>query len=232
MTVERITPCVCCDHLPNEADAHDYGMPVLIPCNGLKPFQQFWEAKCPQCGRGGLVQYKSAYLALRGWNELMAECYATQESPFSEEPDELSAQECSDNAQTADEPNLTSDEPTGQKRKSILLTELDLGREAVDLAISDNYKNWSLDTNQAVEDALRHTNKQVIKIVLSVAINKSPADDPRFTKQNREWAKQVRVENSLIMDVFRSCFYMSAHPGLINLFTDAFRERTEAQENH
>ena len=30
----------------------------------------YFEAYCPNCGRGGLIQYKSAYLALKAWNAM------------------------------------------------------------------------------------------------------------------------------------------------------------------
>lgn len=76
MTVHRIIPCICCEHPPSVDDGHEYGMPILIPCNGLNPHTQFWEAKCPNCGRGGLFQYKSAYLALKHWNELQSTLYS------------------------------------------------------------------------------------------------------------------------------------------------------------
>lgn len=75
MTVERITPCVCCDHDPTGADSVYYGMPILRVAGNYTPHRQYWEAQCPACGRGGIFQYKSAYLALKHWNELMDRCY-------------------------------------------------------------------------------------------------------------------------------------------------------------
>ena len=68
MKVDKIIPCVCCDHEPDCGDSVYYGMPQLKVCGG-KPHTYF-EVYCPNCGRGGLIQYKSAYLALKGWNEL------------------------------------------------------------------------------------------------------------------------------------------------------------------
>ena len=87
MTVDRIIPCVCCEHPPSSDDAHDYGMPILIPSNSLHEHMQFWEAKCPNCGRGGMFQYKSAYLALKHWNEIMKDCYAYENKPIVYEED-------------------------------------------------------------------------------------------------------------------------------------------------
>lgn len=75
MTVDKIIPCVCCEHPPSVDDGHEYGMPILIASNAFQEHKQWWEAKCPQCGRGGMFQYKSAYLALKAWNEIMQRCY-------------------------------------------------------------------------------------------------------------------------------------------------------------
>ena len=68
MKVDKILPCVCCDHEPNTGDSVYYGMPQLKVCGG-KP-ETFFEVYCPVCGRGGLLQFKSAYLALKDWNEM------------------------------------------------------------------------------------------------------------------------------------------------------------------
>lgn len=76
MTVNRIIPCVCCDHPPSVDDCSSYGMPILIPSNALKAHQQFWIAKCPACGRGGVIQYNSAYLALKHWNGMQISLHA------------------------------------------------------------------------------------------------------------------------------------------------------------
>lgn len=70
MKVDKITPCICCEHEPNEGDSVYYGMPQLKVCGG-KPYT-FFEAYCPNCFRGGIFQYKSAYLALKAWNEMQA----------------------------------------------------------------------------------------------------------------------------------------------------------------
>jgi hypothetical protein len=43
-------------------------MPQLKVCGGGS-FGQYYEAFCPVCGCGGLFQFKSAYLALKHWNE-------------------------------------------------------------------------------------------------------------------------------------------------------------------
>ena len=68
MKVDKILPCVCCDHEPNSGDSVYYGMPQLKVCGG-KP-DTFFSVYCPVCGIGGMLQFKSAYLALKHWNEL------------------------------------------------------------------------------------------------------------------------------------------------------------------
>ena len=87
MTVDKIIPCVCCEHPPSVDDGHAYGMPILIPCNGLKEHSQFWEVKCPNCGRGGMLQFTSTYLALKHWNELMISCYEYEKKDIVYEED-------------------------------------------------------------------------------------------------------------------------------------------------
>lgn len=71
MTVDEIIPCVCIDHEPTCADSVYYGMPQLKVSNSISEHKQFWSAFCPKCGRGGCIEYKSAYLALKHWNNLM-----------------------------------------------------------------------------------------------------------------------------------------------------------------
>lgn len=76
MTVDNIIPCVCMPHPPTLAERCDYGMPILIPHNSNRMHKQYWNVKCPNCGRGGLYEEKSAYLALKKWNELQKGLYA------------------------------------------------------------------------------------------------------------------------------------------------------------
>lgn len=72
MKVDKILPCVCCDHEPNSGDSVYYGMPELKVCGG-KP-KTFFSVYCPVCGRGSrLLQFESAYLALKDWNKMQRE---------------------------------------------------------------------------------------------------------------------------------------------------------------
>lgn len=83
MTVDKIIPCVCCEHPPSIADRSEYGMPILKVCNSsTKEHLQFWVCECPICGRGGIFQFKSSYLALKHWNNLMKNCYSAEKKPI------------------------------------------------------------------------------------------------------------------------------------------------------
>lgn len=65
----NIIPCICCDHKPTSADSVYYGMPQLKVTSDMEHFGIF----CPNCGRGGAFQFKSAYLAIKYWNEMQKE---------------------------------------------------------------------------------------------------------------------------------------------------------------
>ena len=61
-----IIPCICCDHEPDYGDSVYYGMPQLKVTDKM----DYFEVYCPNCGRGGMFQYKSAYLAIKEWNKM------------------------------------------------------------------------------------------------------------------------------------------------------------------
>lgn len=84
MRVPDIVPCVCVDHKPNVMDSCYYGMPQLKVSVGLDTSRQFYSAYCPNCGRGGCIGYKSAYLALKGWNKMQTGLWHIKEkqNPF------------------------------------------------------------------------------------------------------------------------------------------------------
>lgn len=64
MKVYGIEPCICCDHEPNAGDSVYYGMPLLR----MGPNSIDWVAFCPKCGRSGLIEERTSYLALKRWN--------------------------------------------------------------------------------------------------------------------------------------------------------------------
>ena len=81
MRVKKIIPCVCIDHRPDASDSVYYGMPQLKVSGGFDTSMQFYSPYCPNCGRGGCAEYKSAYLALKSWNEMQERLWAVKENP-------------------------------------------------------------------------------------------------------------------------------------------------------
>lgn len=67
MKVDKILPCICTPDYDSAKSIYN-GMPQL-KVSGGKP-HTFFTPFCPKCGRGGLIEYKSAYLALKAWNEM------------------------------------------------------------------------------------------------------------------------------------------------------------------
>lgn len=66
----EIIPCVCSEPIDTTVSLYD-GMPQLKVTNYNKQYNsQYYEAFCPKCGRGGIIQFKSAYLALKHWNQM------------------------------------------------------------------------------------------------------------------------------------------------------------------
>lgn len=78
MKIDKIIPCTCIKYKPSSCVATYYGMPVLKVCAGEykgKP-QNLFETVCPRCGNHMIGnQYKSAFLALRAWNEWMGKLW-------------------------------------------------------------------------------------------------------------------------------------------------------------
>ena len=83
MRVKKIIPCVCIDHKPDVSDSVYYGMPKLKVSCGFDTSMQFYSPYCLNCGMGGCTEYKSAYLALKGWNEMQESLWmAKNTAPF------------------------------------------------------------------------------------------------------------------------------------------------------
>ena len=68
MTVERVLPCICSSAKLN--DDRFCGMPVLQVVNTNRSNLQYWRVQCPKCGRGGILDFNSAYKALKSWNDM------------------------------------------------------------------------------------------------------------------------------------------------------------------
>ena len=68
MKVWKVIPCICSPNWEEENIANGYyGMPQLRVYGGS---DMFFDVYCPKCARGRLFEYKSAYLALKAWNEM------------------------------------------------------------------------------------------------------------------------------------------------------------------
>ena len=78
IVIDYIIPCICTTHAPNAMDSVYYGMPILKPNNSYKKRLTFWGIKCPNCGRLGIMQYKSPQLALQEWNRVQTDLYAME----------------------------------------------------------------------------------------------------------------------------------------------------------
>lgn len=73
--LKGIIPCVCIDHKPDVGDSVYFGMPQLKVSVGIDTGKQFYSAYCPACGRGGCTEFRSAYLALKNWNDFQNELW-------------------------------------------------------------------------------------------------------------------------------------------------------------
>lgn len=71
MKVDKIAPRKCTPEYDSAVSLYD-GMP-LLRVSGGKPYT-FFTAFCPKCGCE-TREHKSAYLALRAWNELQNRKY-------------------------------------------------------------------------------------------------------------------------------------------------------------
>lgn len=78
MKIDYIHPCICVDHIPESGDDSHYGMPQLKLTqiyNGIIRYTHL----CPNCGRGGLNQFKTVDQALKGWNEMQERLWAAND---------------------------------------------------------------------------------------------------------------------------------------------------------
>ena len=75
MKIEYIHPCICVEHMPDTGDSSYYGMPQLKVThvyNGTMYYTHF----CPNCGRGGLNQFKTPQQAFHDWNDMQERLWA------------------------------------------------------------------------------------------------------------------------------------------------------------
>ena len=75
MKIDKIIPCVCCDHEPSVADSLYYGMPQIKVYTNKFSGNTYFSAFCPKCGRGGNTDFKTINAALKDWNNLQLFLY-------------------------------------------------------------------------------------------------------------------------------------------------------------
>ena len=101
-------------------------------------------------------------------------------------------------------------------------------KNAIEAAISENYRDNRLD-GSCVNDVIDRFGMERVAFVLANTVQDKDWDG-RISPQNKEWAKDVPVPNDY--DAWggrRTHEYVctQAHPGLINLFVNRFRQEQE-----
>lgn len=96
-------------------------------------------------------------------------------------------------------------------------------KEAIENAINDNYRDWRLDTQTAVEMVAAQFPVERIRYILAATIQQKSWDG-RISDTNKAWADTIPVadEENRLQYVVDRC-----HSGLTNLFVSRFREKTE-----
>ena len=91
--------------------------------------------------------------------------------------------------------------------------------EAIEQAISENYADYRLATRVAVETVLEQFSEERVQYVLANTVQHS-LHDGRYHSENKDWAGKISVceENS------ESFIIGQAHPGLVNLFINQFKD--------
>lgn len=100
-------------------------------------------------------------------------------------------------------------------------------REAIDRAISENYRENSLNVKKAVQEVLEQFEVERVQLVLAVTIQNKDWD-ARISHENKAWAQAVLMSVDDENDY--SDLVLNAHSGLINLFVDQFRFVNQLEE--
>ena len=70
MKIGKIHPCICIERNREAGDSGFLGMPNLKIYQGSPEYPECYVPYCPSCGRGGIKEYPSAFMALKAWNAL------------------------------------------------------------------------------------------------------------------------------------------------------------------
>ena len=93
-------------------------------------------------------------------------------------------------------------------------------KKAIEDAIADNYRGWSLDGKTALAQITEQFNMERVQYVLAATV-RFKAWDGRFSEENKRWAENVPVGQD------RNTAYFvvdQAHPGLTNLLVNQVRQ--------
>ena len=98
-------------------------------------------------------------------------------------------------------------------------------KKAIEGAIRDHYSGYCLDGKAAVAEVVNTFGQERTMYILANTVQQEDWDD-RFSHSNRDWAKTIPVHKNL--DAWgedrNAYLIVNSHPGLIDLFVDAFRK--------
>lgn len=100
-------------------------------------------------------------------------------------------------------------------------------KEAIEKAISNNYKENSLDVKKAVQEVLSQFEVDRVQLILAVTVENKDWD-VRVSHENKTWAQAVLMSVDDENDY--SDLELDKHSGLINLFVDQFRFVNQLEE--
>ena len=96
----------------------------------------------------------------------------------------------------------------------------------IDAFLSKHYNNNTLDSNAALTELLERYSLERIQVVVAANLYKKDFDG-RISKDNYNWGNEVIGKLSDNMRMGINANYLTAHPGLLNLFANAVREYEE-----
>lgn len=96
----------------------------------------------------------------------------------------------------------------------------------IDAFLSKHYNNNTLDSNAALTELLERYYLERIQVVVAANLYKKDFDG-RISKENYNWGNEVIGKLSGNMRMGINANYLTAHPGLLNLFANTVREYEE-----
>ena len=98
-------------------------------------------------------------------------------------------------------------------------------KKAIEGAIRDHYRGYSLDGKAAVTEVVRAFGTERTMYILANTVRQKDWDG-RISPSNKDWAKSISIQKN--PDAWgedrNSHLVVDSHPGLIDLFVDAFRK--------